>query len=472
MTEPRRLGKYEILEEVGRGSFAIVYRARDTELGRVVALKVLHPQLTTDPQFVRRFHQEAQAAASLHHPCIITVHEVSEEAGQHYLAMAFLPGCPLDRWLARAEGVLPVERAILIVEQIAGALDAIHGRGLVHRDVKPGNIVVDDAGQATLLDFGIVRAAEGTQLTTMMAVLGTPEYMAPEQAELGEAQEVDRRVDIYALGVVAYEMLVGRPPFTGKSPTAILHKHVYESPPTPTALNPDLPAGLEPILLRALAKEPAERFQQAGTFAAELRRAFTVEHQAREREAQLAPLYERLQDAISGKDWVEVLALGGQIQALDPTYRDVPDVMARARERLRRPQRGPIPTWGWIVGGIVLVALLVALSRLWLPPWPTQGPTATPTSTATPRLPTATLAPTVTSPPFTATPVQALIDINTATAAELETLPGIGSTLAQRIVDYRDANGPFEAVEDIQNVEGIGSVTFEGIRDLITVDLR
>jgi len=232
MTEPKRIGKYEILEEIGRGGFATVYKAHDTELDRAVALKLPHPQLTTDPMFIQRFRQEARTAAGLRHPHVVTIHDVGEEAGQHYLAMEFLTGRTLDKPVAA--GPLPVEQAISIVKQIASALDAIQGRNLVHRDIKPGNIIVDEAGQATLLDFGIVRAVEGTRLTQTRTVLGTPEYMAPEQAEIEEAAEVDWRADIYALGVVAYQMLVGQPPFAGRSPTAVLYKHVHEPPPAPT----------------------------------------------------------------------------------------------------------------------------------------------------------------------------------------------------------------------------------------------
>ncbi|MBN1810790.1 MAG: serine/threonine protein kinase [Anaerolineae bacterium] len=283
----KTLAHYEILEELGRGGFAVVYRARDTTLDRIVALKVLHPQLTTDPKFVQRFQQEAQAAARLHHPHIVTIHEVGEEAGQHYLAMAFLPGRTLDERLSATRGPLPIELAVSIVEQIADALDTVHQQGLVHRDVKPSNIMVDDEGHAALLDFGIVRAAEGTRLTTTMAVLGTPEYMAPEQADPAEVEEIDWRVDIYALGVVAFEMLVGRPPFTGKSPTKVLYQHVHEPPPAPTTLNADIPAALESILLQALAKRREERFQRAGTFAAELRRALLTDSQIKMRQAQL-----------------------------------------------------------------------------------------------------------------------------------------------------------------------------------------
>jgi len=405
MPKQKSIAQYEIVEEIGRGGFAVVYRARDTELDLIVALKVLHPYWAADPGFTARFRQEARAAAGLRHPHVVTVHEVGEEAGQHYLAMAFLPGRTLDKRLA--EGPLPVEQAVSIVEQVAGALDEIHGRGLVHRDVKPGNIMLDDAGQATLLDFGIVRAAEGTRLTTTMAVLGTPEYMAPEQAELEEVAGIDWRADIYALGVVAYEMLVGRPPFTGKSPTAILHKHIYEPPPTPIALNPDLPAGLEPALLEALAKGREERFQRAGTFAARLRRALLSESQIREREAQLAPLYEQLQAAAAEEDWAEVLALGGQMRVLDPDYRDVPELMEWARTQMRRPRRKPMPAWAWIVGGVALLALLIGLGGWALGWWPAGEPTATPVHTATSPPPTATPAPPTGTPAPTPAPIRA-----------------------------------------------------------------
>jgi hypothetical protein len=273
MSKSRRIGKYEILQEIGRGSFGTVYKARDTSLDRLVALKVLHPQLATDLTFVQRFHHEARAAASLDHLHIVTIYEVGEEAGQYYLAMAYLPGRTLDKLLGA--GTLTVEQAVAFTQQIAGALDEIHDHGLVHRDVKPANIMVDDRGRATLLDFGIVRAAEGTRLTTSMGVLGTPEYMAPEQAEVDETKGIDWRADVYALGVVAYEMLVGRPPFTGTSPTAILYKHVYEPPPAPTALNAKLLPALEPVLLKALSKEREERFQRASEMAAGLRLAMS-----------------------------------------------------------------------------------------------------------------------------------------------------------------------------------------------------
>jgi predicted Ser/Thr protein kinase len=343
-----RIGKYEIQREIGRGSFGVVYKARDTSLDRLVALKILHPQLATDPTFVGRFYQEARAAASLDHPHIVTVYEVGEEAGQYYLAMAYLPGRTLDKLLEA--GTLTVEQAVAFTQQIAGALDEIHDRDLVHRDVKPANIMVDERGRATLLDFGIVRAAEGTRLTTTMAVLGTPEYMAPEQAELDEARGVDWRADVYALGVVAYEMLVGRPPFTGKSPTAILHKHVYEMPPAPTTFRPDLSPALEPVLLKALAKRREDRFQGASEMATQLRQTVSAASQPAGRARPTATR-------------VESAHMGTATGAARPVAE---------RERPTQPGGGFWLGWvsantaGWIIGLVLGAAVLSALQESFL----------------------------------------------------------------------------------------------------------
>lgn len=264
-----KLGKYEILEEIGRGGFAVVYKARDTELNRVVALKVLHPQLSIEPKFIQRFYREVRTAVGLRHPNIVTVYEASEDRGQFYIAMKLMVGRSLAN-LIQTHGALPIKGILSITKGTAAALDYIHERGLVHRDVKPSNILIDSRGRAILSDFGLVRATEEPSLTSQGGSVGTPSYMAPEQAE---GKQVDARTDTYALGVVLYEMVTGRLPFLADSPIAILRKHVDEVPLPPSFINPDVMPAMDQVILRALEKDPDVRYQTAGALADDLIRA-------------------------------------------------------------------------------------------------------------------------------------------------------------------------------------------------------
>lgn len=267
---PERLGKYEIMEEVGRGGFSVVYRALDTSLhNRPVALKVLHRHLLVDPTFVQRLQHEAGAAANLRHPNIVVVHEIGEVEGVYYIAMEYLPGSALDD-LIREEGALTLNRAVKITKQMASALDYAHDEGFIHRDVKSGNIVVSEGDHATLTDFGLVRAAEGTMLTSAGEVMGTPEYMSPEQAE---SQEIDYRTDLYSLGIVAYEMLTGQVPFKGDTTAATLYLQVHEKPPRPREMNSSVPRRVERVLLKALAKDVERRYKSGQEFAEALEKA-------------------------------------------------------------------------------------------------------------------------------------------------------------------------------------------------------
>jgi serine/threonine-protein kinase len=259
----RLAGRYDIQAELGRGGMGVVYRGFDAMLQRAVAIKVLPREFTYDPQFVQRFRQEAVLAAGLHHPGIVTIHDVGEQDGVHYIVMQLLEGVTLDAWLL-SHGPMPLPQANHIVRQVAEALDYAHSRGIVHRDIKPSNIMVGPGGQATVMDFGLVRAGEGTGLTRSGTVVGTPEYMAPEQA-LG--QPVDGRTDIYSLGVVIYKMLSGQVPFARSSAMAIAYAHVHEPPPLLREGRPDLPKSVEAVIFKALAKRPEERYQQAGQLA-------------------------------------------------------------------------------------------------------------------------------------------------------------------------------------------------------------
>ena len=240
-----------------------MYKAVDTASNRIVALKVLAPHLTWDKGFVTRFEREAKTMASLRHPNIVAIHEVGEAYGKHYIAMDYLEGRTLKQLIDK-EGALPLERAIHIIEQLASALDYAHETGVVHRDIKPSNIIIGPDEHVTLTDFGIVKATVGTRLTSTGVTLGTPEYMSPEQ---GQGLDVDRRSDIYSLGVVLYEMLTGKVPFPGTTPLAVLHKHVCETASALRALNPCLPHWVEAVVGKALAKDPKARFSTAGEMA-------------------------------------------------------------------------------------------------------------------------------------------------------------------------------------------------------------
>ena len=270
-----RLGKYEILEEIGRGGFATVYKDLDPGLQRQVALKVLHPHLAGDRPFVERFLREARAAASLNHPHIVTIYEVGEEQGDYYIAMQYLSGPSLMDIIAN-EAPVGVERAVELLTPVAQALDYAHGRGFIHRDVKPSNIVLDEEGRPVLTDFGLVRAEEDASTATLSMTgmtLGTPQYMAPEQADPDYEGELDGRCDVYALGVVAYELLTGRPPFRGKTPLKVLMAQVSKSPPRPQEVNSNLPEAAGGVLLKALAKIPDERYQSGNAFMQALKQA-------------------------------------------------------------------------------------------------------------------------------------------------------------------------------------------------------
>jgi Tol biopolymer transport system component/serine/threonine protein kinase len=251
------LGQYHILEELGRGGMAVVYKAYQPALERYVAVKVLPRELTFDDEFVERFLREARAAARLNHSNIVTIHDVGQVDGTYFIVMEYLDGASLTGLLNRQAPLTP-QRATQIVSQVALALDYAHQQGFVHRDIKPGNILLDAQGVPKLTDFGIVKAAEGTRLTQTGTLLGTPEYMSPEQARgLG----VERRTDIYSLGVVAYEMLSGRVPFSGDT-MAVLHAHAYEQPDLSV-----LPRGVQDVVGKALAKDPRRRYGSGEAFA-------------------------------------------------------------------------------------------------------------------------------------------------------------------------------------------------------------
>lgn len=252
----KTLGSYRIIEQIGLGGMATVYKAYQPAMDRYVALKILSTHLSQSPTFIKRFQQEARVIARLEHLHILPVYDHGEEDGYLYLVMRFIQAGTLTDRLTH--GALSLEEARRVVTQIGSALEYAHQLGVIHRDLKPSNILVDRQGDCYLTDFGIAKIVEGTLGLTHSGVIGTPQYMAPEQ---GESAKVDHRADIYAMGVVIYEMVTGRLPFDAETPFAVLMKHLTEPLPLPRQLRPDLPEEVERVILKALAKNPADRFQ-------------------------------------------------------------------------------------------------------------------------------------------------------------------------------------------------------------------
>jgi TolB-like protein/Tfp pilus assembly protein PilF/predicted Ser/Thr protein kinase len=250
--------KYKIIGEVGRGGMGIVLKAEDIKLKRIVALKFLPPELTSDPQARERFVQEAQAAAALDHPNICTIFEINEAKGQTFIAMAYIEGRSLREEIV--QGPLEIEQAVNIATQVAEGLRAAHEKGIIHRDIKPANIMLTGTGLAKIMDFGLAKLEWGADMTRTPVLMGTLAYMSPEQAR---GEKVDVRADIWALGCVLFEMLSGRRPFKGPSDQTVLHSILHDPPPPIAGLRPNVPAGLERILQRCLQKDPRNRFQDA-----------------------------------------------------------------------------------------------------------------------------------------------------------------------------------------------------------------
>jgi beta-lactam-binding protein with PASTA domain/predicted Ser/Thr protein kinase len=260
-------GRYRIVRKLGAGGMANVYLAEDQELGRRVAIKILNDRHAGDEQFVERFRREAKNAASLSHPNIVSIYDRGEAEGTYYIAMEYLDGRSLKE-LILSRGPAPVSVAIDYARQILSALRFAHRNGIVHRDIKPHNVLVDGEGHVKVTDFGIARAG-ASQMTEEGSIIGTAQYLSPEQAR---GTSVDQTSDLYSLGIVLYEMLTGNVPFSGDSPVEIAMKHLSATPRPLTDKRPDLPKALDMVVLRALAKDPASRYQSAEEMDAELER--------------------------------------------------------------------------------------------------------------------------------------------------------------------------------------------------------
>jgi tRNA A-37 threonylcarbamoyl transferase component Bud32 len=262
------LGQFQVVEPIGKGGMAAVYKAYQPSLNRHVAIKVLPAYFQHEAGFAERFTREARAIARLDHPNILPVYDYGKQDNISYIAMKYVPTGTLHDKLGAP---MAPAQALKIIEQVAGALDHAHSQGILHRDIKPSNILLDERGWVYLSDFGLAKMVEGSvQLTGSGVGVGTPAYMSPEQ---GQGQTVDGRTDVYALGVVLFEMLTGRVPYEAETPMAVVIKHITDPIPLPRRMNPNIPEPVERVLLKALAKNPADRFSTAGQLAAALAQA-------------------------------------------------------------------------------------------------------------------------------------------------------------------------------------------------------
>lgn len=314
--------RYEIIEELGGGGMAIVYKGHDKFLNRPVTIKILRPEFTVDKDFIARFQREAQAIARLSHPNIVSIYDVGQEDNIHYLVMEYVHGDNLKN-IIKKEGPLPPERALRIVVQICKALQHAHENKIVHRDVKPHNILITYGGWAKLTDFGMAREITAATLTYTDTIMGSVHYLSPEQAR---GQAVGLKSDLYSLGVVLYEMLTGVVPYQGDSPIAIAIKHIQEHPEMPSRLNPGIPPRLEKVILKAMNKEPALRFATA------------------------AEMSQSLQAALKKEENEDAGSVEGGFSPGDDFEEEEIQTGAGKKRRLR-----PL---GWVILGLLLVAFL------------------------------------------------------------------------------------------------------------------
>lgn len=345
-------GRYRIDELIGQGGMSRVYRGHDVTLGRDVAIKVLAGSLAADPAFRARFRMEAQAASRMSHPSIVRVFDAGDpqagggqaggDAEPPFIVMELVEGRLLRDIMD--DGPVPVEDALRYVDGILEALEYSHQAGVVHRDIKPGNVMVTTTGRVKVMDFGIARAVTDSQATIAETtrIIGTAAYLSPEQAK---GETADARTDLYSVGIVLYELITGQQPFRGDSPVAVAYQHVSEAPPLPTEVNSTAPAILNPIIFRALAKDPNQRYASAASFRAALAASTTARPPSRRR-------VNALSDELYGTN----------TRHTEETVRSLQQLSTDTT--MTRTQSGPPTVWIW--GGVVLVAVLLASVVFWL----------------------------------------------------------------------------------------------------------
>lgn len=411
-----KIGRYEIRTELGRGGMATVFQAYDPNFERDVAIKVLPEVFLHDPQFRARFEREAKTIALLEHPAIVPVYDFGDSGGQPFIVMRYMSGGTLTERLA--QGPMSLEETARIISRLAPALDAAHARGIIHRDIKPGNILFDQYGNAFLSDFGIARLSqEGMTTLTGGSTLGTPAYMSPEQIQ-GD-RKIDGRSDIYALGAVIFQMLTGQMPYQADTPAKMMMMHVLQPVPQILDTRPDLPPGCDALIIRAMAKNPDDRFATAGEISQVLDDSYRMggAFPAGTGSGYVPPSYAAA-TAVSAQPVSDDLTIK-QTQAMAPP---VPGAVKR---------KGA--STGMIIGGIVAVLVLVAAVLAFMGtrgsgPLAALGP-ATPTSTSLPATDTPAQ-PTSTLPVVIVLPTETPTIEPTATSTEIPTTPTFTPTSA------------------------------------------
>lgn len=388
------IGKYRLVEHLGSGGMAEVYKAHQASLDRYVAVKLMHAFLAEDAEFRGRFEREAKNIAVMNHPNIVRLHDFDLEGRTYYMVMEFIDGATLKRRIeaASAHGQrLPIPEVINIVKDVGSALAYAHKRGVIHRDVKPANVMLDSAGRVTLTDFGIAKILAGPQYTASGTMVGTPAYMAPE---VGLGQPGDARSDIYSLGVMLYQLLTGQLPYDADTPVALVLKHVNDPLPLPRSINPEIPEGLERILLKALTKDPADRYQSVEAMVRDLS----------DPEAAARMQYPAGVEIIGATARMRTVPRAALAEATLAGQASGAATIAAAR-----PRRAPWVAIG-VVSGVIVLGLAgaaVGAGTFDLPAGLFGAPSATPLPTDTP-LPTAT-------PILSPTP-----DLNATTSASIQ----------------------------------------------------
>lgn len=356
------VGPYRVMEKLGQGGMATVYKAYHANLDRYVALKVLHPAFLEDPNFLARFQREARLVAKLEHPNIVPVYDFAEHDNQPYLVMKYVEGKTLKAHLNR--GRLPVEQIWNVVNAAGAGLGYAHKKGILHRDIKPSNVILTPNGEAYLADFGLARIAEmGESTLSGDMIMGTPQYISPEQAK-GE-KDLDNRTDIYSFAVMLYEMVVGQVPFSADTPFSIIHDHIYSPLPLPRSINPAVPDEVERVLLKALAKKPDDRFETVEDLVAAFEKAWedtdvdmaevTMTSPIRKKEPAPPPPSAEAETLPPEKDESAPAPVEGETKNTTVPPKPAKTKLAESTPKKKRSW------WGWVAAGILLVAAFVFL---------------------------------------------------------------------------------------------------------------